>query len=569
MALADRGTVFQRAYCQAPICNPSRTSFLTSRRPTTTHVFTNDDLKFPSLPTLVDFVRQAAPEAAVTCSGRGKIFHASCDKEPRGFHNGELELQANSSLVAEADRRLLVALSNGNAMARQLIQTSMAGGRYHCAQAGNERCMHAFRTMDQEKTVVALRMLARYALTRRRFFLAVGLASTHVHGSHICIPAAFNAEGGGKPPGPRVRMPVAPSRSLEHDPPLVTWPNWDLTRFNVGERWQREVISNYYACATHVDAQLGSLMGGLDALGLGQTTSVVVQGDHGFSLGRHGRWSKYHLYEDATRVPLIISVPGRRPSAVHDVVESLDVMPTILELWGVRRRPDATAPPPHGAVARRLDPGVQSFYDLSSNPGQPQWTPLDGESLLPYLVPVGRSAAAARPVRRKRYARSELREWMLLNRPFDQQLPGALPRRFIGHGSQIYIRTARYAYTAYLRAQCPHICKPWFMFLIDEALFDHQTDPFEAHNLAYDPTHAAVRNELQGVALRDWNVSVVGQIGLGAAAAATRAARVRWLDSEAKYKQGPGNYIGTKLAPQQGPKRHQRQRRSQRRRLQG
>lgn len=51
--LAARGVVFKHAYCQAPICNPSRTSFMTSRRPSSTRVYTNDDLNFPRLPTLV------------------------------------------------------------------------------------------------------------------------------------------------------------------------------------------------------------------------------------------------------------------------------------------------------------------------------------------------------------------------------------------------------------------------------------------------------------------------------------------------------------------------------------
>ena len=57
------------------------------------------------------------------------------------------------------------------------------------------------------------------------------------------------------------------------------------------------------------------MLGALDALGLAGTTSVIVQGDHGFSLGRHDRWSKYNLYEDATRVPLLFAVPGRGAAA--------------------------------------------------------------------------------------------------------------------------------------------------------------------------------------------------------------------------------------------------------------
>ena len=143
------------------------------------------------------------------------------------------------------------------------------------------------------------------------------------------------------------------------------------------------------SCA-HVHVYAGALLGGLEALRLSESTSVVVHGDHGFSLGRHGRWSKwdaqrhrshaaprpspepsahvrapmrarlrshrpepqpqpwpyafvctraarrYHLYEDATRVPLIVAVPGGRAAHVDTVVESLDVTPTLAATHSAR-----------------------------------------------------------------------------------------------------------------------------------------------------------------------------------------------------------------------------------------
>ena len=323
--LAARSVVFRNTFCQAPICNPSRTSFLTGRRPTATQVWSNDDSKFPPLPTIVDFVRSTAPSAAVACTGRGKIFHRACDVEPHGFENGETQLTADAAMASAAERTLRAAIrqSSIDDMARRSLRNALNNTpRYR-------------RTKDQEKTAVALLLLGHYAATRTRFFLAVGLASTHVHGGRICIPGAYENEGG-KPIGPDAR--IAPSRAKEIDPPLVTWPNWDIPRFDVGERWQREVTGHYFACATHVDSQIGLLTDALDVLKLTASTAIVVQGDHGFSLGRHGRWSKYNLYEDATRVPLLMAVPGRPAAVVTTVVESLDVTPTLLDLWGVRRK---------------------------------------------------------------------------------------------------------------------------------------------------------------------------------------------------------------------------------------
>ena len=417
-------------------------------------------------------MRAADPRAAVACTGRGKIFHVACDKETRGFENGESILEANKTLAAAADRRLLLAANAlTNIAARRALRLAL--------NASNPWNGHGrkIRTRDQDKTGVAVRLLAHYASTRRRFFLAVGLASTHVHGHRICIPEAYELQGG-HAIGPRTLLPAR--RSTDLAPPLVTWPNWDVPRFDVGERWQREVTGLYYACATHIDVQVGAMLGALDALGLAGTTSVIVQGDHGFSLGRHDRWSKYNLYEDATRVPLLFAVPGRGAAVVDAVVESLDVMPTILDLWGVRRGkqlaaggPTDAAAHPDGAV-RLMGAAGATATSAGLQPHRPppdpvyymlggRRVPLDGESLMPFLIAAplhaapsvgaasgyagmgGSSSAIARAaaLRRRPYARCELREWMVLHRPSDKLLPGALPRRLVGHGWQLAVRVAR------------------------------------------------------------------------------------------------------------------------------
>ena len=501
--LASRSVLFRRAYCQAPICNPSRTSFLTGRRPTATGVYGNDD-SFPnSLPTLVDVLREADPSASIACAG-GKIFHVACDRETRGFISGSHLARNTSSGFTDLN----------NARLARAIEDDAAGGGSCLSGAARRNLQltlhgtppHSSRTHDMEKTAVAIRLLAAYAAERQRFFIGVGLSSTHVQGIspadfRICTPAAAAAEAA-RPLSQYETL--APSRANEHHPPLVTWQNWDVPRFDVGWRWQREAIGSYYACATHIDNQLGALLATLSVLRLGSSTSVVVHGDHGFSLGRHGRWSKYHLYEDATRVPLLIAAPGQPPRAVDDVVEGLDVMPTLLDLWGVPRAPRARAEK-DGSGSGGGGRTAFTFRGRGTSTIE-----LDGTSLMPYLSPPPSGTSGALRCDgawRAAYARSELRMGMVQHRPSDPNLPGAKPMRSLGHGAQLYLRTPRYAYTLYLStiAQCA-CASPDPAVVLDEALFDHDHDEGEARNLAYEHSERSVRDDLLQVVLREWRL---------------------------------------------------------------
>ena len=188
--LAAQGTTFQHAYCQSPICNPSRTSFLTSRRPSSTRCYTNDDLQFPPLPTLSDFLRASAPHAIIACGGGGKIFHIACDKEERGFINGAAQLRNDETMLKAADQRLLRGLNRSWSGAAGGGQGGVHSPGWGALTANLYGKPPTGRTNDQDKTRVAIRLLAHYARMRERFFLAVGLSATHVQGSSICMTSA-------------------------------------------------------------------------------------------------------------------------------------------------------------------------------------------------------------------------------------------------------------------------------------------------------------------------------------------------------------------------------------------
>ena len=236
-ALARRSLTFQRAYCNVPICNPSRSSLLVGRRPSHTRMYTNAD-SFeasvpPSTPTLVGFLRAADPAASVACAG-GKIFHQACDVHPRGLS--------------------LPDASPG----RGVLRSSADDGRSN----------------DEHKTDAAIALLRQYASNRSRFYLGVGLSATHVmRPAGLCSERAARAAGYTGTSASVAGVALPPPRQSERRPPLLSWPNYDLKADGrmAGRKQRltaleaRRAVHSYVACASHVDEQLGRLVRALAA----------------------------------------------------------------------------------------------------------------------------------------------------------------------------------------------------------------------------------------------------------------------------------------------------------------
>lgn len=160
---AANATVFRRAYCQAPICNPSRTSIMTGRRPRSTRVFTNEDpyhdrVPEATVPNLVQFLRASDPLASIACASGSKLFHVACDKDAMGFDAEPWPLDI-ASLPPSV-----------RAAASFILQPP---GPY---------------SADQHRARLALARLVRYAqsVPRTRFYLGVGFVETHSFDQQVC-----------------------------------------------------------------------------------------------------------------------------------------------------------------------------------------------------------------------------------------------------------------------------------------------------------------------------------------------------------------------------------------------
>ena len=100
-------------------------------------------------------------------------------------------------------------------------------------------------------------------------------------------------------------------------------------------RRQKKAVGGYYASVAYMDAQVGVVMDALKANGLEDNTIVIFTSDHGYHLGEHDFWAKVSLLDESSGVPLIISVPGKKPAVCNSFVELLDLFPTTATLCGL------------------------------------------------------------------------------------------------------------------------------------------------------------------------------------------------------------------------------------------
>ncbi|MGB7159605.1 MAG: sulfatase [Tepidisphaeraceae bacterium] len=333
--LAARGVRFERAYCQNPLCNPSRASFMTGLRPNTTTLQTNGPRLRERKPDVVT-LPQLFKDNGYLAARVGKIYHQGI---PGGVgkqtHDDALSwditVDPPGAEFATTGEEFNPTPKRGQGF-RHVIGTS-DGAEQHDHQAATE----AIRLLEKNKD--------------KPLFLAVGFIRPHV--PPIAPKKQFDLY-----PLEKIRLPQVPQDRDDipvaafHDP-LVYW--------NMTEQQSRESIRAYYASVSFMDEQVGRLLDALDRLKLTDDTLIVFLGDHGYLLGEHQTWQKMTLFEEAARVPLLVAGAGvkGKGTAPRGLAELIDVCPTVAELCGL------TAPAAVEGVS------LKPLLDDASAPGKP------------------------------------------------------------------------------------------------------------------------------------------------------------------------------------------------------
>ena len=297
--LAQRGTLFNRAYCQYPLCHPSRTSILTGLRPNTTGVFFNSTELRERLPNAVTLPQHFKTSGYHTQSV-GKIAH-----------NLSMQDDAYSWSVPSWTKSFYV----------------------------NPTLNPTWRALEVEDDALRDGKTAKRAvevledIQNTRFFLAVGFHKPHLP---LYAPKRYYELYKDE------NFNLPSSRSLPDGAPAIAIKQslWFKSFQDIPDEGPLsdaktlELIRAYAASTSYMDAQVGRVLDQLDALRLTENTVIVFAGDHGFHLGEHGKWGKNTLFELSLHSPLIVSVPGQTYQGVKTdaLAELVDIYPTLCDV---------------------------------------------------------------------------------------------------------------------------------------------------------------------------------------------------------------------------------------------
>jgi iduronate 2-sulfatase len=418
--LASKGVLFDRAYCSFPLCGPSRNSLLTGLYPNSTGILANAQIFRQTIPSQVS-MPQAFRNAGYFAARIGKLYHYNVPKSigTNGHDDpGSWEMELNPAGVdrLEEEDRIFT------------LTPGQFGGTLSWFASPKPDREHTDGIMADDATWVLERCAKR---SDRPFFLALGFFRPHT--PYVSPKPYFDQYD-------EQKMPVVQNvKEDQADIPAAGLGSYKVEQDKLTDELRRKTLQAYLASISFMDAQVGHVIDSLERLGLADNTIIVFTSDHGYHMGEHGLWQKMSLFEESSRVPLLIVDPKSKAKGVKSStpVSHVDVFPTLAEMCGVKTPAN-----------------------------------LQGQSLVPMLSDpqaMGRGWALTQVMRGGGPNRASVTTNV-----------GADGKRFFGYS----LRTPQWRYTE------------WDEGRKGRELYDHNTDPKELTNLANKPEHAKTIDEL-------------------------------------------------------------------------
>ena len=334
--LASHGVRFDRAYCNYPVCNASRTSFLSGRFPESTKVLNNMTEPRVDLGKDYKFLPEYFKANGYFTAGIGKIAHGrfpesvswdiQTDPQNRGgaaSDSNDAEVNAKGKPRKNAGKN--VEGKNGGG--------KRGGGKKKQAAQADEETPFPWQATDNDDAEEPDGKTARHVAKLieehkdQPFFIAAGFHKPHL--PHTAPKKYFDLY-----PADKIAIPSEPADHIKQIPDIAQNGKYHP---EFTDQQVKETISHYFAATTFMDAQVGLLLDTLDRLDLWKSTIVIFIGDHGWHLGEHGGyWAKLSLFEESARTPLIVAAPGLKANVASSrLVEFVDIYPTLTELAGL------------------------------------------------------------------------------------------------------------------------------------------------------------------------------------------------------------------------------------------
>lgn len=320
--LASQGTRYNRAYCQFPVCGPSRASFMSGYYPhaTGTMGYTSGRENIGDRATWSQhFINHGYHAARVS-----KIFHMGVPGDIENGSNGQDDAASwnerfNSKgpeWKAPGEGELLENNPDGTKPVK-------GGNTLEYVKADGNDLVHS----DGMTAAKACGLLHQYK-GGSPFFLAVGFVRPHV---------PFVSPQGYYEPYDISNIVLPEKVKGDWDDIPKAGINYKTSKnLKLNTEQEQKAVAAYYASVAFMDAQVGKVLDTLREEGLEDSTIVIFTSDHGFHLCEHDFWMKVGLMDESSRVPLIIKVPGKRPAVCNSFAELIDLYPTISELCGLK-----------------------------------------------------------------------------------------------------------------------------------------------------------------------------------------------------------------------------------------